>query len=50
MKEGRLVALFTVETDLGDGWEDTAVHNDPENKHREALEMGANVISYVFKN
>ena len=50
MKEGRLVALFTVETDLGDGWEDTAVHNDPENKHREALEMGANIISYVFKN
>lgn len=50
VKEGRLVALFTVETDLGDGWEDTAVHNDPENKHREALEMGANILSYVFKN
>ncbi len=50
VKEGRLVALFTVETDLGDGWEDTVVHNDPENKHREALEMGANIISYVFKN
>lgn len=50
IKEGRLVVLFTFETDLGDGWEDTEVHNDPENKHRQALQMGANIISYVFQN
>ncbi len=49
-KEGRLVVLFTFETDLGDGWEDPEVHRDPENKHRQALEMGANIISYVFQN
>ncbi len=49
-KEGRLVVLFTFETDLGDGWEDLEVHRDPENKHRQALEMGANIISYVFQN
>ncbi|MFT7188429.1 MAG: hypothetical protein ACI9AV_001693, partial [Sediminicola sp.] len=26
---GRLVLLFTYESDLSDGWEDEAVHNDP---------------------
>jgi len=50
VKEGRLVVLFTFETDLGDGWEDPEVHNDPENKRRQALEMGANIISYAFQH
>lgn len=50
VKNGRLVVLFTYETDLGDGWEDPEVHKDPENKHVEALKMGANIISYVFSN
>lgn len=50
VKEGRLVVLFTCETDLGDGWEDPEVHNDPENKRLQALQMGANIISYVFMN
>ncbi|MDL2231526.1 DUF4159 domain-containing protein [Porphyromonadaceae bacterium OttesenSCG-928-L07] len=48
IKEGRLVVLLTYETDLGDGWEDPEVHNDPEEKRQEALKMGANIISYVF--
>ncbi|MPQ46540.1 DUF4159 domain-containing protein [Marinifilum sp. N1E240] len=48
--KGRLVCFYTYETDLGDGWEDTAVHNDTELKHRKALEMGANIISYSFSN
>lgn len=50
IKDGRLVVLFTYETDLGDGWEDPEVHNDPENKRQQALQMGANIISYVFMN
>lgn len=50
VKEGRLVVLFTYETDLGDGWEDPEVHNDPDNKRQQALQMGANIISYVFSN
>ena len=50
IKEGRLVVLFTFETDLGDGWEDPEVHKDPENKRLQALQMGANIISYVFQN
>ncbi|MFX0558383.1 DUF4159 domain-containing protein [Maribacter sp. CXY002] len=46
----RLVLLFTIESDLGDGWEDATVHNDPEETRQKALQMGANIISYVFKN
>ncbi len=48
--EQRLVLLFTFESDLGDGWEDPAVHNDPEEVRQKALKMGANIFSYVFKN
>jgi hypothetical protein len=46
--DGRLVCLYTYETDLGDGWEDQAVHNDPQNKRLEALQMGANILMYAF--
>lgn len=48
--ENRLILLFTFESDLGDGWEDSTVHNDPESIRLRALQMGANIISYVFKN
>ena len=48
--ENRLVLLFTFESDLGDGWEDPSVHNDPAEVREKALQMGANIISYVFKN
>jgi hypothetical protein len=46
--EERLVCLYTYEADLGDGWEDEAVHNDPPEVHENALKMGANIINYVF--
>ena len=45
--EGRMVCLYTLESDLGDGWEDPRVHNDPESVHREALQMGA--MDYLIK-
>lgn len=44
----RLVCLYTHEADLGDGWEDGEVHNNPESIRQKALQMGANIISYVF--
>ena len=50
VKDGRLLVLYTYETDLGDGWEDQEVHKDPEDKRLQALQMGANIISYVFLN
>jgi len=46
--EERLVCLYTYECDLGDGWEDIEVHNDPEELRQKALKMGANIIDYVF--
>jgi len=46
--KGRLVVFYSTETDLGDGWEDPEVHNDSPEKHRQALEMGCNLIQYVF--
>ena len=46
--KGRLVCFYSVETDLGDGWEDFDVHKDPPEKHQLALQMGANLIEYVF--
>ncbi|MCH3924428.1 MAG: DUF4159 domain-containing protein [Bacteroidales bacterium] len=46
--QGRLVCFFSYECDLGDGWEDMNVHNDPPEKHLQALKMGANIIQYVF--
>jgi len=48
--EGRLVVYYSFECDLGNGWEDPRIHNDPEAKRRQALEMGANLISYCFTN
>ena len=48
--ENRLVLLYTFECDLGDGWEDPEVHNDPIGVREKALKMGANIINYIFNN
>lgn len=49
-QEDRLVLLFTLESDLGDGWEDPDVHNDPADVREKALKMGANIVKYAFEN
>jgi hypothetical protein len=46
--EGRLVVFYSFECDLGNGWEDQRIYNDPEAKRQEALKMGANLIAYSF--
>lgn len=46
--EGRVVCLYTYECDLGDGWEDQEVHKDPDAIRLMALQMGANIIQFVF--
>jgi len=46
--EGRLVCFYDYECDLGDGWEDPEVHKDSPEKRLKALQMGANIIQYVF--
>jgi hypothetical protein len=48
--ENKLVLLYTYECDLGDGWEDPEVHNDPFEVREKALKMGANIINYFFTN
>lgn len=48
--QGRLVVFYSYECDLGNGWEDQRIHNDPEEKRQQALRMGANLISYCFTN
>ncbi len=48
--EGRIVCYYTYETDLGDGWEDQSVHNDPEEIRRQALQMGANIVLWAINH
>lgn len=46
--QGRLVAFYSYECDLGDGWEDYEVHKDSPELHTKALKMGANLVQYAF--
>lgn len=48
--KGRLVIFYDYESDLSDGWEDKAVHNNSNEIRMKALKMGANIIEYSFKN
>lgn len=48
--DNKLVLLYTFECDLGDGWEDSDVHNDPAEVREKALKMGANIINFIFNN
>jgi len=45
--DGRLVVYYSYQTDLGDGWEDPQVHNDPPAKREAALRMGVNLFTYA---
>ena len=46
--QDQLAVFYTYECDLGDGWEDPDVHNDPPDKHEAALQMGINIIMYCL--
>ncbi|MFT6747041.1 MAG: hypothetical protein ACJAZ2_001387 [Glaciecola sp.] len=46
--KGRIVLYYTYECDLGDGWEDAEVHNDTKEARTQALQMGANIMSYAL--
>ena len=45
---GRLVVFYSYESDLGDGWEDPDVHDDPSDVREQALRMGVNLFVYVL--
>src|SRR5690606_26673008 len=46
--EGRLICFYDYECDLGDGWEDPDVHKNPEEVRQKALQMGANIVQFIF--
>ncbi|MES2381750.1 MAG: DUF4159 domain-containing protein [Bacteroidota bacterium] len=48
MYKGRLVCFYSYECDLGNGWEDQDIYNDPEATRQQALKMGANILQFAF--
>lgn len=44
----RLIVLYTYESDLGDGWENPSIHNNPWEKREAALKMGVNIIYFAL--
>ena len=45
---GRLVLFYSYESDLGNGWEDPEVHDDPPETREAALRMGVNLFVYAL--
>ena len=46
--EGKLVMFYTYESNLGDGWADAEIHNNPPEKREDALKMGVNILVYAL--
>ena len=44
----RIILLYTYESDLGDGWENASVHQDPWPIREAALKMGVNIIYFAL--
>jgi len=44
----RLVVFYSYQSDLGDGWEDPEVHEDPPEIREAALRMGVNLFTYAL--
>ena len=44
----RMILLYTYESDLGDGWEDPSVHQNPWAVRESALKMGVNIIYFAL--
>ncbi len=47
-EDDRILVIYTYESDLGDGWEDAEVHNDPFEIREAALQMGINIIHFAL--
>ncbi|MEN6444868.1 MAG: DUF4159 domain-containing protein [Candidatus Cloacimonas sp.] len=45
---GRLMCLYTYETNISDGWADPETHNDPPEIRDKALRFGVNIVYYVM--
>jgi len=44
----KMIVLYTYESDLGDGWEDGSVHQNPWPIRESALKMGVNIIYFAL--
>ena len=44
----KLIAFYSYESDLGDGWEDIEVHNDSPAIREAALKMGVNIVWFAL--
>lgn len=47
-RQGRMVAFYTYESNLADGWANPEVHNNPEPLRQQALQMGTNILVYAL--
>ena len=46
--EGRVLCFYSYESDLGNGWEDKVIHNDPDEIRELALQMGVNLLAFAL--
>lgn len=47
VRDGRMVVLYTFDTDIGNGIEDAGVHDDPQAKRDAAMRFALNIAAYV---
>jgi len=45
---GRLVVIYSYQSDIGDGIEDPEVHKDPPEKREQAMRMAVNILWYAL--
>jgi len=48
LENGRLLLLYTYQSDIGDGIEDPEVHKDPPDKREAAMRMAVNILIYAM--
>lgn len=48
--DGRLAVFYTYQSDLGDGWEDSGVHDNTPEAREQALRMGVNLFLYALSS
>ncbi|HPY95963.1 MAG TPA: DUF4159 domain-containing protein [Candidatus Cloacimonadota bacterium] len=46
--DGRIMILYTFESNISDGWADYSTHNDPQEVKEEALKFGSNILYYYL--
>ncbi|MDP8226075.1 MAG: DUF4159 domain-containing protein [Candidatus Celaenobacter polaris] len=47
-EHGRMMVLYTYETNISDGWASPEVHKDPPHIREQAFKMGINIVYYVL--